>query len=61
MSDATLYVDEQTMRDTASTFDSAGHDVSGNRGGSAISGAAGAMPSLAVGAACGKIGSTLTE
>jgi len=31
MSDATLYVDEQTMRDTASTFDSAGHDVSGNR------------------------------
>lgn len=61
MSDATLYVDEQTMRDTASSFDNAGHDVSGNRGGSAISGAAGAMPSLAVGAVCGKIGAVLTE
>ncbi len=61
MSDATLYVDEQTMRETASTFDSTGHDVSGNRAGPVISGAAGSMPSLAVGAACGTVGSALTE
>lgn len=61
MSDATLYVDEQTMRETASTFDSTGHDVSGNRAGPVISGAAGSMPSLAVGAACGTVGAALTE
>lgn len=61
MSEATLYVDEQTMRETASTFDTAGHDVSGNPAGPVISGAAGSMPSLAVGAACGTVGSALTE
>lgn len=61
MGDPTLDVDEQTMRDTASVFDETGRGVSGNRAGPAVSGAAGAMPSLAVGAACGTVGFALTE
>ncbi|ABK70459.1 type VII secretion target [Mycolicibacterium smegmatis] len=61
MGDPTLDVDEQTMRDTASVFDETGRGVSGNQAGPAISGAAGAMPALAVGAACGTVGFALTE
>ncbi|WP_395306808.1 type VII secretion target [Mycobacterium sp. AMU20-3851] len=61
MSGATLDVDENTLRETASVLDDAGHGVSGNRAGPAVNGAAGAMPSLAVGAACATVGFALTE